>query len=176
MGCFLMKIRLATIEDATGIARVHVDSWRTTYTGIVDPSFLDSLSYEEREQRWRQVIPSDPPFVAVNKDHEVIGFANGGKERTGKFAPYESEVYAIYLLEPYQGKGLGRKLIQAVVNQLIEAGYESLIIRVLSENEARFFYEAIGGVIVTEGELTIGNKTHKEIVYGWQSLESFVTS
>lgn len=30
-----MIIRKAKLDDATGIAKVHVDSWRTTYKGII---------------------------------------------------------------------------------------------------------------------------------------------
>lgn len=30
----MLQIREATINDAEGIAKVHVDSWRTTYEGI----------------------------------------------------------------------------------------------------------------------------------------------
>jgi hypothetical protein len=44
-----MVIRKADIKDIPGIAKVHVDSWRTTYKGIVPETFLDSLSYESRE-------------------------------------------------------------------------------------------------------------------------------
>ena len=34
-----MKIRQANIEDAQGIGKVHVDSWRTTYKGILPDDF-----------------------------------------------------------------------------------------------------------------------------------------
>lgn len=30
-----MNIRRAILTDASGIARVHVDSWRTTYKNII---------------------------------------------------------------------------------------------------------------------------------------------
>lgn len=43
-----MNIRKANRDDAPGIAKVHVDSWRTTYKGIIPQSFLDELSYEQR--------------------------------------------------------------------------------------------------------------------------------
>lgn len=43
-----MKIRNATEQDAPGIARVHVDSWRATYKEILPSEFLASISYEKR--------------------------------------------------------------------------------------------------------------------------------
>ncbi|WP_306428702.1 hypothetical protein [Robertmurraya siralis] len=43
----MMIIREATLSDAEGIAKVHVDSWRTTYKGIVSDVFLEQLSYKK---------------------------------------------------------------------------------------------------------------------------------
>lgn len=45
-----MLTRKAALEDAPGIANVHVDSWRSTYKGIVPDTYLASLSYENQER------------------------------------------------------------------------------------------------------------------------------
>src|SRR5205809_105170 len=37
-------IRPARVEDAAGIAKVHIDSWRTTYKGMVPDEHLAGLS------------------------------------------------------------------------------------------------------------------------------------
>ncbi len=42
----------ATKEDISGIAKTHVDTWRTTYKSIVPDSYLNSLTYEEKENVW----------------------------------------------------------------------------------------------------------------------------
>jgi len=34
-----MKIRRATLQDAENIAKVHVDSWRTTYQNLLPKEF-----------------------------------------------------------------------------------------------------------------------------------------
>ena len=49
-----MMIRLAAPEDARGIAQVQVESWNTTYPGIVPKSYLDSLDIKKREKIWKQ--------------------------------------------------------------------------------------------------------------------------
>ncbi|MCG5104202.1 hypothetical protein [Oceanobacillus alkalisoli] len=38
-----MQIIRADSKDATGIAKVHVDSWRATYKGIIPEDFLNNL-------------------------------------------------------------------------------------------------------------------------------------
>lgn len=48
----MIAVREARPSDAPGIARVHVDSWRTTYRGIMPADFLAGLSYDQRERLW----------------------------------------------------------------------------------------------------------------------------
>ena len=52
----MVTIREARIEDAAGMAKVHVDSWRTTYAGIVPDTYLANLSYARREIFWRDIL------------------------------------------------------------------------------------------------------------------------
>jgi len=51
-----VHIRVANVPDAAAIAKVHVDSWRTTYTGIVPDEYLAQLSYEQQGQGWRDIL------------------------------------------------------------------------------------------------------------------------
>ena len=44
----IINIRTATIEDAKQIAFVHIDSWRTTYSGILTEEYLDKLNLQEK--------------------------------------------------------------------------------------------------------------------------------
>src|SRR5699024_3828292 len=121
-----MKIRKAAQQDARGIAKVHVDSWRTTYKNIVPDEFLDSLDYEDRTERWAQNVHERMVYVAETDDGEIVGFSTGGKEREGKYDGYDGELYAIYIFEEYQGKGIGKKLVQPVADELIKAGFRSM--------------------------------------------------
>jgi hypothetical protein len=50
------RIREATRLDAGTIAEVHVASWRSGYRGILPDEILDSLSVEERERTWREIL------------------------------------------------------------------------------------------------------------------------
>jgi hypothetical protein len=51
-----MIVRDATYEDVPAIARVHVDTWRTTYQGIVPDEHLAKLSYQKRAEAWYQIL------------------------------------------------------------------------------------------------------------------------
>ena len=115
-------IRVAVPEDAASIARVHVDSWRSTYPGIVPAEYLDGLSYRSRESHWKGLLTTDRPemsyFVAETQGGDIVGFANAGPEREGNRV-YQGELYAIYILEEYQRMGLGRRLFSSVTRRLL---------------------------------------------------------
>ncbi len=164
-------IREATIEDVPGIARAHVDSWRTTYKGIVPQRIIDGFTYERREELWRRALgPGSRSFVYVaEEDGEVVGFASGGPARAD--APnHAGELYAIYLLQEHQGKGIGRRLFEAVVQELVRRGLPSMAIWVLADNPACGFYEAMGGRKVYERQEEAEDIMLDEIGYGWDDI------
>ena len=165
-------VRSAAVTDADAIARVHVSSWRTTYSGLLPEDFLESLSATHYAERWKRVIAdgSSRVYVAEN-DGQIVGFASGGRERAGETG-YEGELYAIYVLDSAQRRGLGRELIRSAVAGLRELGLDDMIIWVLRDNShARAFYERLGGVYVRTQPITIGPVTLEEVSYGWRRLD-----
>jgi ribosomal protein S18 acetylase RimI-like enzyme len=165
-------IRSATLMDAPAIARVHVASWRSTYHGVLPDEFLDSLSEENYEERWKRVIaPTSKVYVAEDDGGDLVGFASGGRERAGEKG-YEGELYAIYVEDAAQRRGFGRELVRAMVGGLRELGLADMLIWVLRDNQpARDFYERLGGVYVRSQPITIGSVTLEEVSYGWRRLE-----
>jgi len=78
-----LVIRKADIEDAAAIAHVHVESWRTTYAGIVSDVFLASLNKEVRTQSWQeQILTANISILVAEDETGIFGFAAGG--RSGK--------------------------------------------------------------------------------------------
>lgn len=165
-------VRPAEIDDAGAIAEVHVDSWRTTYRGLLPDDFLASLEQPAYEERWRRTLTGGTGRVYVAEDEgRVVGFASGGRERAGEDG-YSGELYAIYVLEAAQGRGHGRRLVQAVVQGLREMRLADMIVWVLRDNhDARHFYERLGGVYVRAQPITIGSTLLQEVSYGWRSLD-----
>ena len=167
-----ITIREATLTDAAGIARVHVASWRTTYPGIMPQEHLDALSIAEREQKWQAILSPGKAdithtFVAETEDGEVVGFTEGGKDRSGG-PDSQAEIYVIYLLKSQQGRGIGRRLLQNAARRLHTDGYSSLFLWVSALNHpACRFYEAVGGVPVRTGQRTNHGITYDDIGYGW---------
>ncbi|MCA0989023.1 GNAT family N-acetyltransferase [Guptibacillus algicola] len=170
-----MKIRKAVVEDSTDIARVHVNSWRTTYQGIVPSIFLESLDMKVREARWKKGLEAgNSIFVAENNKNEIVGFANGGKNRSEEL-PYDGELYAIYLLESAHRKGAGKQLFCNVAKELKDEGFHSMLVWVLNGNPADQFYLHFNPSVVTEKEISIGGEMLLETAYGWNEIDDILT-
>jgi GNAT superfamily N-acetyltransferase len=172
-----VHIRTATVQDAAAIAKVHVESWRTTYKGIVPDDFLARLSSAQREQFWRRAVLDSCSrtviAVAEEESRGVVGFASGGPERSGD-PVYTGELYAIYLLAQHQRRGAGRLLATALVRQLLQDGITALLLWVLAENPARQFYERLGGQPVYAKTVTIGGAPLVEVAYGWRDVHTLL--
>lgn len=170
-------VRPAVLSDAAGIARVHVESWRTTYAGIIAEEVLQALSAERREPVWSRIISQAEGFMFVaEEDGQIVGFVHGADEREGD-PDYTGEVTAIYLLKQAQGRGLGRELMRAAAHELHRRGHTSLLLWVLKDNlPARRFYEALGGQLLREKTIEIGGQTLIEVAYGWRDLDALIAS
>ena len=169
-----LLIRPAHISDAEGIARVHVDSWRTAYPGIVPDDYLANMSYEQHSGVWEIILSeadeTKPNYVAVDDNGVVVGFGGGGPERSGD-PDLDSELYVLHLLEDSQRRGVGRRLVMSVASNLARNGMVSMFVWVLEQNRpACLFYEALGGLPVREQEISIGGVTLAEIGYGWPDI------
>lgn len=166
-------IRIAQFEDSAAIAQVHVESWRTTYQTFVPVEYHPS--YDQRLHLWQQVLSTSSrekiTLVAVNEQGQFVGFVNGGNRRKSDDLEYEVELTAIYLLEEAQGHGLGRRLVQAFVEHLLQMGYHSMLLWVFAQNHAAcHFYEALGGVRINAGQYPLGGALYEEFAYGWRDI------
>ena len=170
------RIRPAQTEDALSIARVHVDTWRTTYVGIVPDEHLANLSYERCQAGWVEEL-SDPEgethtFVAEAQPGQIVGFACGGPIQDA-LAGVDGELYNIYVLKSFQGKGYGKRLVTRVARDLSIRGFHALVIWVLKDNPACRFYERLGGHLAAEKVVEIGGKLLTDVAYVWPDLAAF---
>lgn len=169
-----ITIRKAELRDTKEMAKVHVESWRTTYANIVPDEYLKNLTYESREQIWINSIPNGGVYIAENDEGKIIGFASGGKERSGKYSGFDGEIYAIYILKESQGLGIGKALVKAIIDEIKGMGLISMLVLVLKDNNSHLFYEALGGEEIDTIEVQIAGKKLSELVYGWEDIRNIL--
>ena len=160
-----LVIRAAAQKDAASIAKVHVQSWRETYQGMMPDAYLDGLSAAAHERQWRRTFAGGGWAFVAEWHGEIVGFASGGLSRGRK--EVTGELFVLYVLERVQQRGIGRALFDACHYELARRGHQGLVVWVLADNPARAFYEHLGGRLVAESQVTVGGKRLREVAYLW---------
>jgi GNAT superfamily N-acetyltransferase len=165
-----MPVRPAQAGDGADIAHVQVATWRTAYRGIVPADFLAAMSAETRAPWWERQITDHPPdvctFVACDTSEQVVGFAHAGSEHDGD-PTHTGELYAIYVLEEHQRRGLGRELVRCVALHLRGHSHQAMLVWALAANPYRRFYETLGGTLLRARPIEIGGTVLEEVAYGY---------
>lgn len=165
----MTSIRPALPKDAKSIAQVYVETWRNTYAGLLPDSILVKMSLERQRASWSRTLAAGKQVVVLEHDGGVIGFGSYGRNKLRRL-DYTGEIFTLYVLPDFHGRGLGRQLIGALFDALIGGDHDSALLWVLATNPSRFFYEAMGGRRIAErDEKFWGHRLH-EVAYGWRPL------
>jgi len=169
----MVSIRIAVPADALAIAHVHVESWRTTYAGIVPDDYLASLDETLRVKLWLEWLNSGAVVLVAERKGAVVGFVHAGKIREAIQAA-DAEVYSLYLLRESQGRGIGHSLLNEVATVLQQQGFRSVALWVLERNRSRGFYESCGGRLAASRVIEIGGAHLMEVAYCWPDLAMLI--
>ena len=171
-----LDVRLATRADAEGIARVHRESWRTTYGGILPLDVIAAHAGRKTAAAWSRRLLDGPERDGTYVAHcqgAIAGFASCGPARH-RMEGLEAEIYTLYVLQERQRRGIGRRLVQACARHFVRQGEFGFYLWVLKANRARLFYEALGGVEMGEKSERLGLHSFAEVAYGWHDLTALV--
>lgn len=108
------------------LARLHVETWRETYRGVMRDEVLDDASSVGRRERfWTAVLTDDrytDTSAAVAELHgEVVGLALAGRPLDDD-ATWHQQLYALYTRAAVHGSGAGPALLAAVLAPQGSAG------------------------------------------------------
>lgn len=166
----MLSVRSATPNDAVAIAHVHVESWRSTYAGIVPDAYLAGLDETLRVKLWQEWLIGGAVVLVSERKSEIVGFAHAGPIRE-PIKTADAEVYSLYLLKEAQNRGIGRALLSGAAAILRQKGFNSLGLWVLERNRARAFYERCGGRLAASKVIEIGGSHLMEVAYWWPNLD-----
>ena len=132
-------IRIATEKDLPAILEIYrpyVERSTASFE-YVTPSMEDFI------RRFR-MITEKYPWLVWEENGDVVGYAYGS-------APFERAGYAwcaepsIYVRSDHHGRGIGKKLYDALENLLFAMGYRVLYAIVTDENQGSLaFHRALG--------------------------------
>ena len=173
-----ITLRPARPGDAAGIARVHVETWRATYAGLVPDSYLIGMSESGQTFFWQKLIARRGSRGAIlvaepGPGGPLVGFGNCGASRDTSLG-LRGEVYTLYVALDWQGRGIGRQLLKGLFECLVQAGINEAFLWVLADNPSRFFYEAVGGVRAAERQEPFAGTLLDEAAYAWPDLRAWL--
>ena len=77
----MIRLRPAKVADARAIARIHVETWRTTYAGILPDSTLVGMTVDGKAAGWRRnpdakwrLVPEDIDEL-IDLQRRILGSA-----------------------------------------------------------------------------------------------------
>ncbi len=143
-----MRIRLATIDDATTIASVHKRSIEGGLNKFLPPEYVFGRSLKQFEDNWQSYFNSDwQLFVLVAiEDNQIVGFISIGLSQDSDINDSGLlEVSRFYVLPECGRKGIGKCLMDEAVKRLTEPSGHVLILWVFADNApAKSFYQTYG--------------------------------
>lgn len=154
-----MVITIKTMDTAgeiEGKSFVHWQMWSEAYDEILPAEFQEQMTLDKC-WFYSQKYPENT-LIALD-DAKVIGFVSYGDFRDS--ATIVGEIFALYVLKDYYGKGVGQQLMQAAFAAL--DGYQEIILWVLEDNKrAIAFYEKMGFVFDGKEKILDLGKAVKE--------------
>jgi L-amino acid N-acyltransferase len=143
MDCTGMKIRSATSDDISAIATIYNNAiLNTTATFDTVPKTI------EEQRRWFEAHDPKHPVLIAEENGAVVGWASASawSDRCAYAGTAENSVY---VTASGRGLGVGRLLLEALIDQSRQAGLHTLIARIVLGNDASIrLHERCGFVAV----------------------------
>lgn len=142
----MYKIRYAEINDAKVLGKIHSESWKTAYKGIVPDFVLDNITEDKRERYFEKVLTENlEEDTLIFVDDKAVGLMTIGKCRDNDRDNTYGEIWDIYLLPEYWNMGIGSYYINWGINELKNRNFKKITLWVLEDNlNSRKFYERMG--------------------------------
>lgn len=173
----LITFRNASEMDAENIAKLHAESWRLNYRGLLDDQFLDDEVIENRKQVWSERMNSpdlNQRVILAKVQDELIGFGclflNDDKQ-------YGALLDNLHVTESYSGKGIGSGIIKRLASEIKSSGGRNdMYLWVLKGNDSAIrLYEKLGA---QQKELAIetefGNNPVAKYRYYWPNVDILI--
>jgi RimJ/RimL family protein N-acetyltransferase len=161
-------IRYANSNDSDVLGKIHAESSRAGFEGIIPDYILkDVFSIERRTKRFISEISEGSPKTALAFDeNEPAGLISFGKCRYGNNGESWIEIWRVYLISKFWGSGISKELIEWGINEILKDNFTNIELWVLEENlRARNFYEKIGFKYDNTFQIINMGKEFKELRY-----------
>jgi|SRR5690606_5446413 len=149
------KLRKAKYHEISVIQAIGVECYRATYPPILGDQQVEyMLNKFYTLSSLKGQMDQGHVFLIVSDNHKDLGFASYN------LVDAESGAYhlqKLYVLPEAQGSGLGRLMIESVIETCRKNGGKTLSLNVNRYNTALTFYKKLGFTVVKTVDIDIGN-------------------
>lgn len=142
-------------KDIATIQALAKKSWNFAYANIITQQQIDymlDLMYSADTLNQHFENP-DYQYYLIQEDEVFLGFIGFEFHQE----PETTKLHRIYFLKEAQGKGLGKKALEFVINKAKNVNDKRVTLTVNKNNSAQKFYESQGFKIYSEAVFDIGN-------------------
>lgn len=164
----MIRYRDAGLDDAALLAEVSRKSFAETFGHLYAEEDLRAFLAKLSEPAWTEEL--EDPRIRVRiaeEDGKAGGFAKLGPVSlpVDPVVP-AAELRQLYLLEPWQGRGIGRTLMDWALGQAKRGGAREIYLSVWAENfRAQRFYRSYGFTFVKPYAFMVGDQPDEDEIW-----------
>lgn len=140
-------IERARLGDEGTLAFIQTESWKAGFKDILPPETLEryTTQLDKATAMYRRMLERNVEYgylLKVEGEPHCIAVWSATRETD---MPGYAELICIHSLQSRWRKGYGTKMMERVLADIAQAGYEKVMLWVFEENaRARGFYETLG--------------------------------
>lgn len=139
-----MKARLTKVNDAEGVFNVQKMTWLDVYPnekyGVkrqdIAKRFIDEEKFIAKIRKKIECNGKNTCGWVVELDSKIVGFSTSYKEKE------KDLVGAVYVLPGYQGQGIGKILLQKILDFFKDSKEIWLEVATYNENAINFYHKS----------------------------------
>lgn len=164
----MIKVRKGNVEDLEEIILINKKTWKTTYNGIIDKDFLDNIlievTPEELKCKTEQILNGNARYYVAIDNKKIVGMLKLIKVDTDNYGKIP-EIQALYVIQEYQKKGIGSKLVNEAKKALKDEKFSKMQIGCIDGNPSNEFYKKIDGKLIGQRKFKLAGIDYNENVY-----------
>lgn len=139
-------IRKVKTNDEEILAYIQTESWKVAFKNIISAEVLEECTnINDAKEMYKKILGENfghGYILEVNEKPHAIAYWDKSREED---MPGVAEIICIHSLKDNWGKGYGTKLMERVLKDIKDTGYEKVFLWVFEENHRAIkFYEAKG--------------------------------
>jgi len=135
----MLTIRKATPADLGAITEIYNAAIRNTVA-----TFDTEPKTDVEQKSWFDSHGARYPILVAEQDNLIVGWASLS-QWSDRCAYADTAEASLYVREEHQGRGIGRKLNEAIVQAGRKAGLHTLIARIAAGNQASIHLAEVAG-------------------------------